>query len=122
MNTMRNLLTSRAVGLFRLGGRTDNQLFFGGDHFCHRKAWERKGNGMQEKAPIEDKCSFFFLYESVAQKLSTTSAGEPCKQVLDRCARELTVINAGRHDAWIVLYDGMCSFPVYHRGPGSILC
>ncbi|GHO72386.1 hypothetical protein KSD_01570 [Ktedonobacter sp. SOSP1-85] len=39
MNTMRNLLASRAVGLFRLGGRTDRQLFFGGYHFCHYKAW-----------------------------------------------------------------------------------
>jgi hypothetical protein len=81
MNTMRNLLASRAVGLFRLGSRTDRQLFFGGDHFCHHKAWERNGEGMQEKAPVEDKCSFFFLYEPVAQKLSTTSAGEPDHRV-----------------------------------------
>lgn len=44
MNTMRNLLASRAVGLFRLRSRTDRQLFFGGDRFCHRKAWERNGN------------------------------------------------------------------------------
>ncbi|GHO48892.1 transposase [Ktedonospora formicarum] len=39
---------------------------------------------MQEKAPDEDKCSFFFLYEPVTQKLSTTSAGEPLYQVLDK--------------------------------------
>lgn len=40
MKTMRHLLARRTGGLFCLGGRTTRPFVFGGDHVCHRKAWE----------------------------------------------------------------------------------
>jgi hypothetical protein len=88
MNTMRNLLARLAAGLLRLRSRTDRHLFFGGSHFCHRKARQRKGKGMQEKAPVEDTWLCLFLYEPVAPTLSTTSTGEPFYQVRDKIQGE----------------------------------